>query len=1015
MQYFKTLSLLVVTTFSFCTLGACTNSNLYIPSKPIEPAQNWVDSVMNSLTLREKIAQLFMVAAYSNKGQDHIDEITKLVVEEKIGGLCFFQGGPVRQANLCNYYQSLIKVPLLISMDAEWGLGMRLDSTISYPRQMLLGAMDDNRLIYQMGAEIATHLKRMGVHMNFAPVVDINNNPLNPVINTRAFGDDREAVTQKGLAYMMGLQDNGILACAKHFPGHGDTDTDSHKDLPLLIHNSDRIDSLELYPFRKLVQSGVSAVMVGHMEIPALEPISRVPSSLSYQIVSSILVGDLKFNGLIVTDALNMKGVTKNHRPVELNYMALKAGNDIILFPSKVKASISKIERQVLKGRFPVEEIERRCRKVIEAKYKVGLNSYKPIKTQNLVADLNQTSSELINRQIVEQGITVIKNSNDALPLRRLDTLNIAYLEIGPGMGKSFGEQMELYAPITTFAVNPGLDDSRLNDLYFELLRYNTIIIGYHTVASSPKLDFGISAEMNEFIARLACRKLTILSLFGSPYSMQKMDYLPSIEGLIVAYDNTPITQNVTAQLIFGGVTVTGRLPVTVSSDIAKGSGQDAGTKIRLKYSIPEELNLKASYFQRIDSIARDAMEKNAAPGMQILVAHKGVVVYNKNFGNFTYSDQDLKVNYQSLYDVASITKIASTLPLVMDLYSKGELNLNDSLGKYMAIPDTSAYNRIRFQDILLHQAGLVAWIPFYERTLSSLWFKEPIMSPFLSEEYPYQLARNRFMSKHAFPSRKYYRNEFSYQFPHQVAQGLYASENIKDSIYSWIYRTPIGKVGTYRYSDLGHILMFRALENIINTSYEDYLFKNFYSGLGMHNSIFNPLEKFGFDRIVPTENDVIFRKQLIWGFVHDPAAAMMGGIAGHAGLFSTANDLAKLLQMYLNGGEYGGRRYIPERTLTLFTSCVNCNNGIRRGLGFDKPEVDTSLSNHVSRKASSLSYGHSGFTGSLVWVDPVYELVYICISNRIFPDAQNTKLVQMNVRTKIQDVVYDALIDKDI
>ncbi len=1012
MRYFSLVILLSISTFSYTALGACTQSSSGLAVTSNLEAQNWVDSVMNSLTLREKIAQLFMVAAYSNRDQSHVDEIAELVRDEKIGGLCFFQGGPVRQANLTNYYQSLAYVPLLISMDAEWGLGMRLDSTISYPRQMMLGAMDDNRLIYHMGVDIANQLKRIGVHMNFAPVVDINNNPQNPVINTRAFGEEREMVTQKGLAYMMGLQDNGILACAKHFPGHGDTDTDSHYDLPLLKQNWSRIDTLELYPFRQLVQNGVASVMVGHMEIPALESKSRLASSLSHGIVTSMLVGDLGFNGLIVTDALNMKGVTNFHKPVELNYKALKAGNDIILFPSKVKASISKIENEVKRGRFPVEEIERRCRKIIEAKYRVGLNNYKPIETQNLIKDLNPSSSELIIRQIAEQAITVIQNQNNTLPIQRLDTLNIAYIEVGLGMGMAFRNQMELYAPITTFSISPTMKADQLRDLYYELSPFNLVIVGYHNIVPNPKRDFGVTNEIVEFLSSVARKKTTVLSLFGSPYSMQRLSDLSDIEGLIVAYENGSITQNVTAQLIFGGVSVIGKLPVNISPTIAMGSGGEAGSKIRLKYSIPEELNLKPSYFSRIDSIAKDAIERSAAPGMQILVAHKGVVVYNKNFGAYTYSDPELVVSNQSIYDVASITKIASTLPLIMDLYSKGELELTDSLGKYMTIPDTSAYRNIQISDILMHQAGLVAWIPFYERTLSSLWYKEPIINSIQTEAYPYQLARNRFMSKHAFPSRKYYHKSYSYQFPHEVAQGLFAIESIKDSIFNWIYQTPIGTKGKYRYSDLGLILMHRALGNIINKPQEEYLEENFYRGLGMHNTLFNPLSKFDFDRIVPTENDVVFRKQLLWGHVHDPAAAMMGGVAGHAGLFSNANDLAKILQMYLNGGEYGGTRFIPESTLSLFTSCVNCMNGVRRGLGFDKPEPLPKVSNHVSKHATSLSYGHSGFTGALTWVDPAYDLVYIFISNRIFPDAENNRLMRMDVRTKIQDVVYEALMD---
>lgn len=1003
-------ALLFVIIFMANPFNSLGNYSMGLASTSTPQAQQWVDSVMNSLSLRQKIAQLFMVASYSNRGQEHIDEIAKLVKEEGIGGLCFFQGGPVRQAQQTNYYQSLAKVPLLLSMDAEWGLGMRLDSTISYPRQMALGAMDDNRLIYHMGADIARQMKRLGVHINFAPVVDVNNNPANPVINTRAFGEDKEFVTQKGLAYMLGLQDNGILACAKHFPGHGDTDTDSHYALPLLKQSSTRIDTIELYPFRRLIHSGVASVMVGHMEIPALEPKSKLASSLSQNIVTSMLVNDLGFNGLIVTDALNMKGVSDYHKPVDLNYLALKAGNDIILFPSAVKESISKIESEVLRGRFPVEEIERRCRKIIEFKYSVGLNNYKPIPLKNLVSDLNRPYSEMLIRQITEQSITVLNNTNSIIPFKGLDTLNIAYIEIGDGMGTEFREQMERYAPITTFSLYPNAKSDELKGVLAALSPFNLVVVGYHTLNNRPNRDFGVTPEMATFLYELSSEKVTVLNLFGTPYALNKLFNHQYFEGLVVAYDNAILTQNLTAQLLFGGVESTGRLPVSVNSIYPLGSGFDAGEIIRLRYSMPEELGINTRILSRIDSIALDAIAREAAPGMQILAAKGGVVFYNKSFGGFTYTDPELEVDHISIYDIASVTKIAATLPLIMDMYSTGQLSLDDRIGQFINFPDTSKLKNLKIEDILLHQSGLTAWIPFYQRTMISLWPSQPVINGKFSEAYPFQLAKNRFMNKHSQPSRKFYRNYPSKEFPFEVARGMYSASWINDSIFNWILSTKIDKPGTYRYSDLGFILLQKAVSNSLNISYEQYLNNKFYNSLGMNHTLFNPLTRFDQDRIVPTENDVFFRKQLVWGHVHDPAAAMMGGVAGHAGLFSTSNDLAKLMQMYLNGGEYGGKRYFPRETIDMFTSCVNCVNGIRRGLGFDKPEPDPKKQSPVSKSASSLSFGHSGFTGTLVWVDPAYDLIYIFLSNRVYPDAENRTLSNMDIRTKIQDVIYEAV-----
>jgi beta-N-acetylhexosaminidase len=1004
------LTFLVVSLLVISNLKIYANPSPGLANPSTQQAQHWIDSVMNNLSLREKIAQLFMVAAYSNRGEDHIREISQLVKEEKVGGLCFFQGGPVRQAQQTNKYQSLAKVPLLVSMDAEWGLGMRLDSTISYPRQMMLGAIDDNRLVYHMGADIARQLNRLGVHINFAPVVDINNNPANPVINVRAFGEDKELVTQKGLAYMLGLQDNGVLACAKHFPGHGDTDTDSHYALPLLKQSFSRIDTLELYPFRRLIENGVASVMVGHMEIPALEPKSKLASSLSPSIVNSLLINNLGYNGLIITDALNMKGVSDFHKPVNLNYLSLIAGNDIILFPSKVKESIDKIEEEVLKGRFPIEEIERRCRKVIEAKYRVGLNTYKPVKIKDLVSDLNRASSNFLIRQITEQAITVLNNSNNIIPLRDLDKLRIAYIEIGDGRGTDFREQMEVYAPITTFPLYPNASEGELNQIRESISNYNLIVVGYHTLNSRPNRDFGVTPQMAKFLNEISLNKKMILSLFGTPYALDKLHGNNEFDGLIIAYDNESITQNLTAQLIFGGYEVSGRLPVSTTNGYAFGAGSNTGERIRLRYSVPEELNIKTSILNKIDSIALDAIARGAAPGMQILAAKDGVVFYSKSFGGFTYADPDLLVDNISIYDIASVTKIAATLPVVMDLYSKGIVKLDDNLGKFLTLADSSKLNNVKINDILLHQAGLAAWIPFYQRTLSSLWRNQPVINGKFSNEYPYQIGPNRFLSKHASPSRSFYRNSYSSEFPNEVAKSLYSASWVNDSIFHWIMRAKVDPPGKYRYSDLGFILIQKAMEKTIGVSHQDYLNTNFYNSLGMNHTLFNPLTRFDQDRIVPTENDVVFRKQLIWGHVHDPAAAMMGGVAGHAGLFSTANDMAKLLQMYLNKGEYGGVRYFPATTVEYFTSCVNCVNGIRRGLGFDKPEPNPTKPSPVSKKATSLSYGHSGFTGTLVWVDPVYGLVYVFISNRVFPDADNRKLTSLDVRTKVQDVLYEAV-----
>lgn len=1010
-MHIKRFIALSASIISILSASASTHNPLISNTDSTRSTQ-WVDSVFANLTLRERVAQLFMVAGYTNKDKAHTDELTNFVTKEGVGGIIFFQGGPVRQVNLTNKLQQSAKVPLLISMDAEWGPGMRLDSTFSYPRQMMLGAINDNSLIYQMGADIARQLKRLGVHVNFAPVIDINSNPQNPVINTRAFGENREQTVEKGLAYMAGMQDNGVLACAKHFPGHGDTDADSHYTLPLVNHSKQRLDSIELYPFKKLIDKGVSGVMVSHLNIPALEKTQDLAASLSYGIVQKLLVDTMGFNGLIYTDALNMKGVSEHYKPIKLNLMALEAGNDVLVFPEKVKESIDAIVAAVEKGDFPESEINRRCKKVLYAKYMVGLNRFAPIDTTNLVSDLNQPSSLLLKRTITEKALTII-NNNNALPIKRLDTLNIAYLEVGYDKGNPFREQMELYAPINTYSINPDAPIEEFDSLLVSLKSYNLIIVGLHSLDNRYSKNFGISPELATFLFDLSYQKRMIVSLFGTPYALSKLFNTRAIEGIIVSYDNSPLTQELTAQLIFGGTTNAGSLPVTAATPYSAGVGNQITKQTRLKYTIPEELGISSSKFNVIDSIANEAIAKLATPGMQILVAKDGKVIYNKAFGGYTYTST-IPVDTRTLYDIASVTKIAATLPVIIKFTDQKRLTLDHPLAAHIKFKEPNNKSNLKIRDILLHQAGLQAWIPFYIKTMTTLIPGDSLMSKSLSVKYSIAISDKQFLHKHSVPSPKYYSNSYSFDFPSVIAKDLYVVEGIRDTVFSWMNASPLNQPGKYKYSDLSFLYLQRVAENGGSKGLDELSSELFYKQLGMNYTCFNPLQKFELERIAPTENDIVFRKQLVHGYVHDPAAAMLGGVAGHAGLFSNANDLAKLMQLYLNAGTYGNEQYFSAETMKTFSTCANCTNGNRRGLGFDKPETREEKPSPVSRYASPSSFGHSGFTGTLVWVDPEYNLVYIFLSNRVYPDAANNKLVEMNIRTRIQDEIYKIIIGEE-
>lgn len=965
----------------------------------------WVDSVFNSLTLKERIAQLFMVAAYSNKDDLHTEEIATLIEKYKIGGLIFFQGGPVRQAQLTNYYQSLSKVPLLIGIDAEWGLRMRLDSTISYPRQITLGATRDTILTYQMAADIARQLKRIGVHINFAPVIDINNNPNNPVIGTRSFGENRDLVFKHGLAYVKGLQDNGVLACIKHFPGHGDTNADSHYTLPVIDHTANRIDSIELYPFKNIFSKGVASVMVAHLQIPSLEPDTLLPSTLSNRIVGQKLISELGFNGLVITDALNMKGVAAHFDAVDANIRALYAGNDILLFPGEIERTINEIHNHIATGRIPEEIINIKCKKVLMAKYKAGLNAYNPIKIENLYADLNAPSSLVLRRRIIKKSITVVHNNDNFLPIKRLDTLKIAYIEIGTNKGDDFREQLELYTSIKTFSIDPYSSQNEFDELLSLIEPYNTVIIGYHSISNRVSKNFGITTQAANFIFDLSFRKKTVLSLFGTPYALSKIPMPSSLTGIIISYENSFDAQNLTAQAIFGGLPVSGKLAVSANGTFTYDTGIELPNKIRLGYGIPDELGISKEVLEKVDSIANGAIATGATPGMQILAAKDGVVFYNKAFGRPTYVSEygnDIRM----LYDVASVTKVSATLPSIMMLYDSGKIDFNSELGDFIKLKEFPYKASLKIGDILRHQSGLAAWIPFYINTLTSLDPSKPLWTEEFDFDHPYKFNGKKYASRFAYPDPKFYSTDSSSSFPNNVAYRIYSSVSISDSIYKWINQSPIIEPGKYRYSDLGFLYLQRVIENSTSKKLDEYI-TPLYKRLGMNYTTFNPYKHFDTDRIAPTEFDPVFRKQLIWGHVHDPAAAMLGGIAGHAGLFSTANDLAKLMQLYLNDGVYGGERFFKPGTVQTFAN-PSINDENRRAYGFDKPVYNGP--SPAGQLASPLSFGHTGFTGTIVWADPANNFIYVFLSNRVHPTAENNKLSHQDYRTKIHDLFYQAI-----
>ncbi|MFC2151910.1 glycoside hydrolase family 3 N-terminal domain-containing protein [Bacteroidota bacterium] len=972
--------------------------------------QQWVDSVMNKLSLEEKIGQLFMVAAYSNKDQKHIDEISYIINKYKIGGLIFFQGGPGRQVNLTNHYQSISKLPLLIAIDGEWGLGMRLDSTISYPRQMMLGAIQNDSLIYQMGYDIGEQMKRMGIHINFAPVVDVNNNPLNPVINVRSFGEDPDLVAKKGIAYMQGMQDVEIIATAKHFPGHGDTDQDSHYTLPSVNHQRERLDSIELLPFKKIFDAGIEGVMVAHLNVPELGTETDTPTTLSKTVVTDLLKDEMSFKGLIFTDALNMKGVTKHYDPGEIETLALMAGNDVLLFPVSVSKAISRIKKHVRKGDIPRERIDESCRKVLEAKYKLDL--YKKLKSENFVnranleKDLNQIVYEVTRRDLIDAGLTLIKNEKDLIPIKKLKRKKFASISFNTKEITAFQKTLTKYAKVDHYIFKDVNKDSLLNILS----EYDVVFTSIHNTSYWPAKNYKVDFKHINYITELANKTQVIFNVFANPYCLRRTEYLDSIDAIVIGYSDDVEVQSAAAQAIFGGVEISGRLPVKINQNYLAGTGIEIKKKLRLQYGIPEQAGISSEKLLKIDSLAQNAIDSMATPGCRIIVARKGIVFYDKSFGYHTYMKQN-PVKENDIYDIASITKIAATIPSIMKLYEDSLFFIDSKLSDYLPELDTTNKGGLNIKDILTHQAQLNGWIPFYYLTLETLYPEQNLLNNRFTEEFPYKIGNHAYIAKNFKFKEGFYSYYPKEGFSTKIASDLYILDSFKDTIYKKIRQSDLNEEKAYRYSDLGYYYFYKIIENITKKKFQDYVDSVFYEELGAYRTSYLPLKKFNKSEIVPSENDQVFRKQLLQAYVHDPGAAMLGGVCGHAGIFSTANDLAKLMQMYLNGGEYGGTKYFNSETIELFTTSPFLDNDNRRALGFDKPQMDYSISGPTCQCVSGKSFGHTGFTGTIAWADPDEQIVYIFLSNRIHPDQDNNKLLQMDVRTNIQQVIYDAII----
>ena len=941
----------------------------------------WADSILKNMSVDEKIGQLFMIAAYSNRNEKYNNGLLYTIKKYRIGGVCFFQGGPVRQASLTNRIQKNASVPLLVAMDAEWGAAMRLDSVEKFPYAMTLGAVSDNKVIYNVAAHIAWQLKALGVQVAFGPDADINNNPANPVINYRSFGEDRNRVAEKAGAYMKGLQDNGILAVAKHFPGHGDTNTDSHTAMPVINHPLSYLDSVELYPFRQLINDGLQGIMAGHLWVPAINK-DPEPVSLSQEAITGILRTRMGFNGLVFTDAMNMKAVTGRYLPGEAEVAAFKAGADIILMPDNLPAAVAALKIAIQKRKISIKDLNQRVKKILLTKQHYDLTSYNPIDLKRVSHIENEVLTRSVNQMAYEQAITDLGDSDNFLPVTILDTIRFASLSIGNNEPGLFPVMLSRYAKFDHFNLKEGNNDpEEYTELSQQLKKYNVIVAGIHSLTNSRRRDYGIDKNDLVFLRSLASHAKVIIVLFGIPYTSA---YFSSFSHVICAYEDNQFTQRLVPQAIFGAIGFNGTLPVSAGDNWKAGSGVKTSPIGRLGYSYPELEGFNLDYLNYIDTIVTDAIRKKATPGCRVLVARNGNVIFDRSYGYFTY-DSATTVKENSIYDLASVTKVSATLQAVMLLAERKIIDLDKKISVYLPeLRNTNKENLI-IRDLLTHQSGLRRYIPYWKYTVQTNKKKQ----------YYYSAAESNI-------------------YPKKIAPGVFASRNLSDSVWSWVIESPLRdkknelKPYDYRYSDIGFYILYEMVERITNQPLNEFLKQNIYDPLGLTTMTYLPANYFPTDSIVPSAIDRDFRNVLLQGYVQDQQAALFGGVAGHAGLFSDAHDLAVLMQMELQKGYYGGFQYFKPETIDEFTNRQYRLN--RRGLGWDKPNSSDENLSPASGYVSSSSFGHTGFTGTMVWDDPGKNIVYVFLSNRTYPDMGNQKLNELEVRKRIQTVIYSAL-----
>ena len=954
-----------------------------------QECKEWVETRLQGMSLKEKIGQLFIHTVAPQDTEPNRRNIRNAVKEYKVGGLLFSGGQLSTQVVLTNFAQEMAETPLLMTFDGEWGLAMRLKGTPSFPKNRVLGCIQDNELLYEYGLEVARQCREIGVHVNFAPVADVDNNPLNPVINTRSFGGDPRNVADKVIAYSRGLEEGGVLSVSKHFPGHGDTNVDSHKALPVLNFSRERMDSIELYPFRQAIQAGLGGIMVGHLEVPAF---SKKPASISTEILS-LLQDELGFKGLAFTDALEMKGISNN---ANLCAQTLIAGNDMLLAPRNLKRELDGVLNAVKNGQLTEEQITEKCRKVLTFKYALGLHQRQFVQLSGLEQRLNHPGVQQLMDRLEKAAVTVVSNDGGILPLD-VDQKKVAVLNIGtPAKGKAFYNQLKKYMQVDCIQAHP---DS-ITSISKRLGNYEKVIVAIHTEKYAA-----YQSMLNTLSARLP---LVYVYLTPMKRIYNKGNNWKKAAAVVMGHSGSVAVQHFVADVLMGREKATGRLSVEVKDYRKPGEGVVVDLKTTKVYR-PEDYGMNADVLARIDEIALEGIKAKAYPGCQILILKDGAPVYDKCFGTFTYGDSR-KVTSDDIYDIASLTKTTATLLAVMKLYDQGKFGLTDPISKYVPVLQGSPKGRITIEDLLYHQSGLPGSWPFYREAINDSSYTGAFFKARLDANHHQQVDRRLYVVDEFKYKDEYVSSLRSEEYPLQVAEGVFVNPAFPKHILEMIASDEIPlRDRRYRYSCLNFVLLKEMVEQISGMPMDKYLDQEFYAPMGMQHTLYSPLSRFKPEQIVPTvQKDYLRGRKELRGYVHDEIAAFMGGVSGNAGLFSNAHDVGKVYQMLAEMGQYDGKRYLSLETCQLF---MNRKSRLsRRGLGFDKPDAAPGKG-PCADEAPLEVVGHTGFTGTCAWTDAKNGLVFVFLSNRIYPRPFDHKaLMSLNIRPRIQQVMYQAL-----